>query len=153
MGSRPKNCLKPKMISGMVISLVKAHCPEISNARGLASVGVFICRTVWRDGETDGLCGVMDSGEFPSTGNLRPSMLNRASENARTLYDIFRRKSSDHRPPFQPDRIVCRDSNSAALTVSQRAQADGSINSWIANSVHVRRSRGSIASISQHREP
>jgi hypothetical protein len=35
---------------------------------------------LWRDGETDGLCGVMDSGEFPSTGNLRPSMLNRASE-------------------------------------------------------------------------
>jgi len=60
---------------------------------------------------------------------------------------------SDHAPPFQFDRIVCRDSSSAALTVSQRAQATGSINSLIACSVHSRRSRGSIASISQQRVP
>jgi hypothetical protein len=47
-------------------------------------------------------------------------MLNRASENALDLYDIFRRKSSDHRPPIQPDRIVCRDSNSVAVARSCR---------------------------------
>jgi hypothetical protein len=87
----------------------------------------------------------------------RPEIHRGGGERASVSTDN-RSMSSDHFGPGrfaagQFDRIVCRDSSSAALTVSQRAHAVGSISSSIACSTQLRRSFGSMASISQHLAP
>ena len=55
--------------------------------------------------------------------------------------------------PLQFESIVCKDSNSAALTVSHRDHATGSIRAWMDCSTICLRSLGSSASISQQRTP